>query len=225
MITILIRTVIVYVLLILTVRLMGKRQLGELEISELVTTILISEIASLPVANPTIPLMHAIIPLVTILTFEITLSVILLKCPRLKNLVSTRPSVLVRHGIPDQREMCRSRISIDELISEMRQAGVATLSDVDYAILEQNGKISILPKRSASPPSAADLNLTLPETGTVHVLIEDGRLNAHGLRQAGIGKEALLAQLRTRKLSPEELFFLGADDAGNLHYIIKEEKR
>ena len=225
MITILIRTVIVYVLLILTVRLMGKRQLGELEISELVTTILISEIASLPIADPTIPIMHAIIPLVTIFTFEISLSVILLKCPRLKNLVSTRPSVLIRHGEPDQREMCRSRISIDELISEMRQAGVAELSEVDYAILEQNGKISILPKHSAVPPSAADLKIPVAEAGTVHVLIEDGRWNTYGLQQTGQSREALTAWLSERGLSPGVLFFLGINDAGSLHYIIKEKKR
>lgn len=225
MITILIRTGIVYVLLIATVRLMGKRQLGELEVSELVTTILLSEIASLPVADPSIPIMHAVIPLITILTVEISLSIILLKCPSLKNLVSARPNILIRHGVLDQQEMRRSRISIDELISEMRQAGVSELKDVDYAILEQNGKISILQRKSAEPPTAADLGCQVEETGLVHVLIEDGRINSYGLQSCGIKKEALLKRLKAEKLMPEDLFFLGINDKGELHYIKKEEKR
>ena len=224
MTTILIRTGIVYVLLIATVRLMGKRQLGELEVSELVTTILLSEIASLPVAEPSIPIMHAVIPLVTILTVEISLSVILLKCPRLKNLVSSRPNILIRHGRLDQREMRRSRISIDELLSEMRQAGLAALEDIDYAILEQNGKISILPKKCATPPTASDLGTTVKETGLVHVLVEDRRINRHGLHICSLEETALRKRLRREGLTPEELFFLGMNDAGDLYYIKKEEK-
>lgn len=224
MTTILIRTGIVYVLLIATVRLMGKRQLGELEVSELVTTILLSEIASLPVAEPSIPIMHAVIPLVTILMVEISLSVILLKCPRLKNLVSSRPNILIRHGRLDQWEMRRSRISIDELISEMRQAGLTALEDIDYAILEQNGKISILPKKSAAPPTASDLGITVKETGLVHVLVEDRRINQHGLHSCNLEETALRKRLQREGLTPEELFFLGMNDAGDLHYIKKEEK-
>ena len=103
MLTILLRTVIIYAVLIGTMRLMGKRQLGELEVSELVTTLLISEIASLPIGDPSLPVMYAVVPLITILSLEVSLSVLLLKCPRLKGLASARPSVLIRHGHVDQK--------------------------------------------------------------------------------------------------------------------------
>lgn len=222
MLTILLRTLIVYGILIGTMRLMGKRQLGELEISELVTTLLISEIASLPIENPNVPVIVVIIPLVTILTLEITLSVILLKCPRLKNLASTRPSILIKNGEVDQKEMRRVRISIDELISEVRQSGIALLSDVDYAILEQNGKISVIPRRGAQPPTADDLSLSLPENGIVRVLIADGYLNRYNMQLMRIGDNDIARYLSERGLQAQNVFFLGIDDTGELYWIEKE---
>jgi len=223
MLTILVRTIIIYVILIATMRLMGKRQLGELEISELVTTLLISEIASLPIADQTIPVIYAIIPLVTILTLEMVLSLILLKCPRLKNLASARPTVLIRHGVLDQRELKRSRISLDELISELRQAGVSTIEAVDYAILEQNGKISIILKKAGSPPSAADLNIILKENGIMHAVIEDGHINDYNLALLGHDRSWLSDILKEKQRQAERVFLLCLDDAGNFYMIDKEE--
>ena len=224
MLTILLRTILVYVILIATMRFMGKRQLGELEISELVTTLLISEIASLPIIDQSIPLMYAVIPLVTILTFEIALSVILLKCPRLKNLASSRPNVLIRHGQLDQKELQRNRISVDELISEIRQAGFPTLEEIDYAIVEQNGKISVLPKKSTQPPCAKDLGVQVSESGIVHALIEDGHENRYNLRLLGLDRAWLAQELKKRGVTLQEVFFLGRDDAGSLYWIEKERK-
>lgn len=224
MLTILARTVIVYVILIGTMRLMGKRQLGELEITELVTTLLISEIATLPIGDPDIPVLYAVIPLVTILTIEITLSVILLKCPRFKNIASTRPTILIRHGKIEQKEMLRTRIAIDELISEIRQAGIATPEEVDYAILEQNGKISVIPKKKAQPPDATALNLPTKETGILHILIGDGKINRYNLALLSLDGTWLNAKLEERALSLAQVFLLGMDDGGNLYWIEKEPK-
>lgn len=223
MLTILLRTVLIYVLLIVTMRLMGKRQLGELEVSELVTTLLVSEIASLPIVDKNIPLFYAIIPLVTVLALEVALSMILVKFPRLKGIASARPSVLIRRGKLDQKEMQRIRISLDELISEVRQAGVSNLDDVDYAILEQNGKISILPRKQAQPPSADDLCLSPKDNGIVHILIEDGCVDRHNLETMQLDDAWLTKALRQKGLRAEEVFFLGRDDAGNLYWIEKEK--
>lgn len=224
MLTILLRTVLVYVLLIAAMRLMGKRQLGELEVSELVTTLLVSEIASLPIVDKNIPLAYAIIPLVTVLTLEVTLSVILVKFPKLKSVASARPSVLIRRGKLDQKEMQRIRISLDELISEVRQAGVPSLADVDYAILEQNGKISILTRKETQPPTAKDLNLSLTDNGIVHVLIEDGCVDRHNLEMMQLDDTWLAQVLKEKGLRTEQIFFLGRDDTGNLYWIEKEQK-
>lgn len=224
MLTILLRTALVYVLLIGTMRLMGKRQLGELEVTELVTALLVSEIATLPIVDKNIPLVFAVIPLITILTLEITLSVILVKLPKLKGVVSTRPSVLIRRGKLDQAEMGRTRISLDELISEVRQAGVATLEDVDYAILEQNGKISILLRKEAQPPSARDLQRVLPDNGISHILIEDGCIDRYNLDLLQLSDVWLEQTLAQKGLRVADVFFLGCDDGGNLYWIEKEKE-
>ena len=223
MATILIRTIIIYVILIVTMRMMGKRQLGELEISELITTLLISEIASLPIADRSIPITHALIPLFTILTMDVTLSVILLKFPALKNLASTRPSVLIRHGKLDQREMRRVRISLDELISEIRQSGIGALDDVDYAILEQNGKLSIILKRKCSPPTPGDLGITITEPGIIHALIEDGHINDYNLKLLGHDHAWLQAYLKKEEKQAQDIFFLGINDDNEFYCIDKEQ--
>lgn len=222
MLTILFRTVIIYTILLCTMRLMGKRQLGELEITELVTTLLISEIASLPIENPSIPVIYAIIPLVTIFTLEVLLSIILLKCPRLKNLASARPSILIRHGKLDQKEMQRIRISIDELISEIRQSGLSSPEEVDYAILEQNGKISVIPRHSSQPPSAKDLEMSVRDDGIMHTLIEDGRLNRYNMNLFSLSEEWVRAKLAEQALTISDVFYLGIDDGKNLYWIEKE---
>ncbi len=224
MLTIFVRTVIIYILLIGTMRLMGKRQLGELEISELVTTLFLSEIASLPISNQTIPLVFVIIPLVTILAMELFLSVLLVKFPKLKGIAATRPSVLIRKGKVDQKELLRVRLALDELISEVRQAGYAHLDEVYYAILEQNGKISIIPRKGAQPPTADDLGKTFPETGIVHILIESGKINEYNLGQMHLSKETVEEELARRRLTAEDVFFLGMDDGGKYYVIEKEEQ-
>ena len=224
MATILIRTAMIYIILLIAMRMMGKRQLGELEIPELVTTLLISEIASLPIADRSIPIMHALIPLVTILTIEMILSVILLKFPALKNMASTRPSVLIRHGELDQKEMRRVRISLDELISEIRQSGVCSLGDVDYAILEQNGKLSIILKRQQSPPTLQDLGITVTEPGIIHALIEDGYVNDYNLQLLGHDRTWLTSYIKKQGKEASSFFFLGINDNGEFYSIDKEQK-
>ena len=224
MLTIFIRTIIIYILLIGTMRLMGKRQLGELEISELVSALFLSEIASLPISNQTIPLVFVVIPLVTILSMELLLSTLLVKFPKLKGIASTRPSVLIRKGIVDQKELLRVRLSLDELISEVRLAGLSHLDEVYYAILEQNGKIAIIPRKSAQPPAAKDVGKDIPEDGIVHILIENGKINDYNLSQMHLSKADISGELSRRALVEKEVFFLGIDDGGQ-YYLIEKDKQ
>ena len=128
MATLLIRTVIIYIFLISIMRLMGKRQLGELEVSELVSTILLSDIASLPITDQAIPLMYAVIPIITITAFEVSMSLLLAKTRFFKNILSARPAALIQKGRIDKKEMMKNRISIDELLSELRQQGISDIS-------------------------------------------------------------------------------------------------
>jgi len=204
-------------------RLMGKRQLGELEVSELVSTLLLSDIASLPITDQDIPLIYAIIPITLITTFEISLSVLLTRFPLIKNLISTRPSALIRKGKIDQKEMIKNRISIDELFSELRQNNVCEISEVEYAILEQNGKITVVKKRIESQPTLKDMGIQADESGIPHIIIADGRIDKYGLIQTKKSKEWLASYLKAKKLSPSDIYIMTLDDADKIKIIRRSE--
>ncbi len=201
MTTILIRTLIIYTTLILTMRFMGKRQLGELEISDLVTTLLISEIASLPLTNTEIPLAHAILPILILMSLEVLLPVLQMKLPWLKSLFAVHPAILVKNGVPDRDTMRASRVSTEELISQLRQKDVTDVGDVVYAILEPNGQISVVQKDSS-------------DSGMMHLIISDGRVNPRNLELAGRDQEWLHDLLQRKELTPKEVFMLMVDDSG-----------
>lgn len=222
MVTILIRTLIVYIALIGTMRFMGKRQLGELEISDLVTTLLLSDIATLPITDTNIPLSHAVIPILTLTSLEVVLSGVLLKLPSLKRILTVRPAILVRHGIPDRKIMRSVRVSAEELMSQLRQKDVTDPAEVEYAILEPNGQISVVKKTAMREATAADLGLEPREAGMMHLVVCDGKVNRLNLSMAGKDEVWLTRELNHRKLALGEVFLLLVDDAGQVAVYPKE---
>ena len=175
MLTIFIRILLIYILLILTMRFMGKRQIGQLQLSELVTTILLSELAVQPITDENIPISFAVIPIATLISLEIIISFAVTKISFLKPIFDGKPSILINRGNIDLKEISRVRISMEEFLSQLRIAGIADISDVDYAILEQNGQLSVIPKRSESPPTSSELSKNVRETGISHALIVDSK--------------------------------------------------
>ena len=204
-------------------RLMGKRQLGELEISELVSTLLLSDIAALPITNQEIPLSYALVPILAITFFEVTSALLLAKIPFLKGLLSTRPSMLIQKGKINHDELLKNRISIDELISELRQKDITDISEVDYAILEQNGKMTVIPKAEYGTPSRKDLNLHVPNAGLCHVIISDGTVNRHGLRLTKKTEDWLDKVLRQNKVTSRDVYLMTLDDCGTLQIIRRDQ--
>ena len=223
MTTILIRTLIIYVALILTMRLMGKRQIGELEVTDLVTTLLISEIASLPITNPEIPVLHAMIPMTVLLILEIFSSVILIRIPWLKNTVSARPTVIIQGGRLRQKALRDLRMSLDELMSEIRQQGLTDLAQVEDAILEKNGNLTVLPKAEFSPPTAAHLGIRGKDGGLMHIVYCNGTYSRVGLSLIGKDRDWLTRELRRRGLEARRLFCVTANSKGELFWLEKEE--
>ncbi len=223
MTTILFRTVFVYITMIIAMRLMGKRQIGELEISDLVTTLLMSEIASLPITDTTLPLSHAIIPIILLLTFEVSSSAITVLFPKMKNLVTSRPTTLIKNGSLCRRSMLESRLSLDELISELRQNGYDDIDHVLYAILEKNGKITIIPKAKHAPPTCEQLQIKVNEQGIFHMIIDNGILNKHGLSQVGLSKEQICRKLSKRGVRISDVYLMMISDSGEERVITKKE--
>ncbi len=224
MLTILIRTLIIYLSLIVIMRFMGKRQLGELEVSDLVTTLLLSEIASLPITNIDIPLSHALIPLLTLTSLEVVLSGALLKFSLLKRIFSIRPAVLVRNGRPDRAALRSMRISSEELFSQLRQKDVTDLHELSYAVLEPNGQISVIKRATERQATTAELGVSPPETGMMHLIICDGAVNDRNLGMAGKDKRWLTEILQAHKLSVPDIFLLTVDDSGKVRIYQNKER-
>ena len=174
------RTIIIYVLLSFTLRIMGKRQLGELDVGELVSTLLVSEIASIPIDDPDIPLLNAVIPILFILSIEIILSTIKNKSERLKQVIEGNPEYIIYKGRLLQRVLSENRISINELLSEIRSQGIGNIGEVYYACIEQNGSLSVIKK---------------DDSVMAHVLIVDGHLLHEALKAQGYNEEWLNKQL------------------------------
>ncbi|MEE1356426.1 MAG: DUF421 domain-containing protein [Clostridia bacterium] len=225
MITVLLRTLLIYFFLILFLKLMGKRQVGELEISELVTTLLLSEIAAIPIENNDIPLIHAAIPMFVIISLEIILSFSATKSEWLKRFLGGKPSILISKGVIDIDEMSKARLSAEELMSELRLKGIAELDDVNYAILEQNGQISVITKKNRSPLTPDDLNISKNDCGISHLLIVDGHIKYANLKAAGKSAQWLSDHLKKNNIFKEDIFLMTLNDSEQVKIICKKEQK
>ena len=224
MITIFLRTIIVYTILIISMRLMGKRQMGELEVSDLVTTLMVSEIAVTPIENTDVPVSYAIVPIITLLAIEVISSVVLIKVPALKSVLSARPAILIREGKIDQKELQRNRISIEELMCELRGANCTNPTEVEYAILEKSGKLTVIPKVQFAPPTAEMLGIKPQESGMLHLLVIDGKICPNNLENSGKSRAWLDKKIKELKNPLESIYLLGVDDSGQTLYIRKDSK-
>ena len=199
------RTTIIFIMLSLCMKLMGKREIGELEVGELVTTLLISEICSIPIDDPDIPLLNAIIPVLFIVSCEILISFVKNKSRRLKKVFDGNTIYLISNGKINQKALRDNRISIEELFASIRQNGVGSLSDVSYCILEANGRISVIKNDS-----------TLS-----YVAISDGEAIPELLKKRGLDKSWLKKNLNGNK--EKDVFLMTVDEDGTINIILKEE--
>lgn len=225
MLTVLLRTIIIYIILLGTMRILGKRQLGELEVSELITTFLLSEIASMPIANQDIPLAYAVIPLITIMTFEVGASLLISKYPKVKTLLASPPSILIYKGRIDQKELLKNRISSEELLSELRLKNITDPTHVEYAVLEQNGLLSVIPKIKYQQATLEELQIEDSDDGIVHIIISQGKWNDYNLELLGRKKEEFEAILKRKRTDIKDVFLLTVDDSDNRNLVIKERKK
>ena len=218
------RAFILYFLIMIGLRLMGKRQIGELEPSELVLTMMISDLATVPMQDFGIPLLAGIIPILTLLALSMLLSQISLHHLRFRALICGTPVVLIRDGAVQQAAMRKNRYTLDELLEELRGQGISSIQDVKYAILENSGQLSVLPRTSQQPPTAAQLGLEVEDDVTLPViLINDGRVLRKNLAACGRDEAWLEKQLKKSRLSsPREVFLLTVDEHGSVFCVKKE---
>ncbi len=219
MVSVFFRTIFIYMFLLLAMRLMGKRQVGELQISELIVTFMLSELAVNPISDPDMPLLQALIPIVLLLSIEGVLSFWMTKSGRVKKLLSGMPAVLVKRGELDLQAMADNRIELDELLSEMRQAGIAAPSEIAYAVLEKNGKISLFPKAGEGPMTYKDWKNKPVEKGIAHAVVMDGEMEREEMVLAKVTEGWIVKELRQRGLGLKDVFLLTVDDAGGIFLV------
>lgn len=219
---ILIRTLLVYFIFTVVMRMMGKRQLGELQVSELISTLVLSEVAATPIVDPNIPLIYAIIPVGLIFSLEVILPELFFHFPRLRRLVEGTPSFLIQNGKICQGELHKNRITPEEFLAALRTGGVSDPAQVEYAILEASGMISIFRHASADSPTAADLQLHASDTGIAHILVADGRLNHSSIQGLGLTEKDIHQYLRRHHRPLSDVYLLTRDDSGKFELTWKE---
>ena len=220
------RTIIMYLLIIVVMRFTGKRQVGELQLSELVVTILISELAAIPMQDTSLPVIHGVISIVTLVSFEVILSFIGMKSIKIRKLMVGHPSILINNGTIDQEEMQKLRFTIDDLIESLRQSGVLRLDQVSYAILETNGKLSVFLKNEEAPPTAKDLEVVVQNEKLPLTVVSDGRIIDYNLEKLKMSRELLLKIMRKNGCKdPSEIFYMAMDSEQNVSIVRKKKKK
>ncbi len=218
-----IRTIILYSFLLIIMRLMGKRQLGQLEPFDLVTALMISELAALPMEDNRMPLISSMIPITTLVVLQIITSIIQLKSEKARTLLNGEPSILIKDGEVDLKELRNQRFNLDDLLEELRLNGYFNLSDIHYAVLETNGNISIMPKEENTPITPKVLNLSVQEKPMPMIIINDGSINKQNLEKVGKNMKWVKKQLRKNNIESYEDVFIGiVYDDDKFFYQLKE---
>jgi uncharacterized membrane protein YcaP (DUF421 family) len=201
------RTLLFYFLLLFSVRLMGKRELSSLSPADLVVAILLAELASIPIENHDIPVLAGVVSIMTIVLLELLLAFLGLKSVFLRKLVEGEPITVIKDGIIDREGLKKARYNLDELIGQLREKGWHDPSDIQEAVLENNGEISIFPKANRRALRADDLGINPAKESMPVILIKDGRPDTRGLERCGKDITWLDQELKSRGIRLEEVFF------------------
>lgn len=206
------RTLILYALVVIFMRISGKQQIGQLQPYELVVAIMIADLVAIPMQNKGIPLLSGIIPVLTLLVSQLFLSYLSMKSLRARAIICGTPTILIEKGKILTSELQKERYNINDLLEELRVKGYPNIADVEYAILETNGNLSVIPKSDKKPVTPQDLNLTPQYEGLPLPIIIDGRIMHQNMQKADIDMEWLNEQLKMWKIqNVKEVLFASLD--------------
>ncbi len=220
----LIRTIILYIIVIISLRLMGKRQIGEMQPGELVITILISECAAAPIQDLNRPIINGIIAIFVLVILELLISAIALKWPFARRAIDGHPLVIIRDGIIDQKALKNLRLSVNDLMEELRIQGYFFVQDIAFAIVETNGQLSVMPKPEKQPANASMVNNVQPYVGMPCIVVNDGSYNKEGMNERGISKEDIKKYIKNKRLKLKDILLMTANEKKEIVHIKKEVK-
>lgn len=226
MLIVVLRTLILYIVTFVLLRIMGKRQVGQLQPYELVIIILVADLAAIPMENTGIPLLRGLVPILVLFVAQVTLAYISLKSETARSLISGKPSVLIENGLIVESELRRLRYNINDLLEQLRQKNVANIADVEFAILETSGQLSVILKSQKRPVIPEDLNIPTKYEGLPAALITDGHISRENLKKVNLNSEWLRDELAKFGINdPKDVFFASLDTQGNLYCQVKADVR
>ena len=218
-----IRTVIIYIFIIAAMRIMGKRQLGELQPVELVVTLLISDLAAVPMQESGMPLLNGLIPIVVLVALELLLSGLMLKSSGFSKLISGNPIVIIRDGKLDQKALKRLRLTVEDLMETLRQQNAFDIREIEYAIAETNGKISLFMKPASRPVTAGDVKAASKDTGVPIVVVSDGKLVDWGLKMSGLDEDWVRSTLKKDDCPLDDVVVMTADKSRQ-YFVLRNQQ-
>lgn len=223
--TVFLRTILIYLVVLTLIRLMGKREVGQLSAFDLVVAIMIAEVAVFPMEDLDTPLYISLLPVFTLVGAEVFFSYLCLKSSKLRKVISGEPTVVIYQGKIMEKEMRKLRYSVNDLLEQLREKDVQSVADVEYAILENSGKLSVILKREKKPLSPSDLNLEVPAEDPPVPLVLDGEVNRENLQYLGWSEEFLSQKLQEEKgLQIREVLYAVTLADGELYVSEKERK-
>ena len=219
-----IRVVIIYIIVLFAMRLMGKREIGQLQPFELAIAIMIADVAAVPMADIGIPIFSGIIPILALLVMHLLLSLINLKSTWARGIICGKPSILIYRGKIDEKQLKKERFTINELEERIRGNNVASIKDVEYAILETSGQITVIQKPEKRNTMPQDFNIVPEYEGIPYDLVLDGKVMYENLKAIGKDYRWLEKQVEKFKMKPEEALLVTIDGKSQIFCQKKERK-
>ena len=224
MLKVVIRTILMYIFVSISVRLMGKRQIGDMQPTELVVTLLISEIAALPLQDPSQPILNGIIAVFVLVILEILISFITMKSYSIRKLMNGKSVIVIEHGKIDQKAMKKLRMTVLDLVELLRGQNVFDISTVAFAVLEVNGDLNVLLKSDFQPATVSDLSLKSQEAQMQIPVISDGKIIADAVSSINKTSKEIKEILNSQSIKEADVFLMTMSRDGKMNIICKEKK-
>lgn len=218
-----IRTIFLYLIIVIVLRVMGKRQIGQLQPFELVIILMISELAAVPSQDTGIPLIAGLFPVLVLVLLGITISLLTLKSEKARAVICGTPTILINKGIILEDELRKLRYNLSDLLEQLRVNNIPNVADVEYAILETNGQLSVIPKAKKRPVNPEDLKINPPYEGLPVTLIMDGILQHANLEKAGVTYAWLENELTKANIDNITKVLIASVDAQGVMYLQKKQ--
>lgn len=223
MVTIVLRAIIIYLIVLLIFRIMGKRQIGQMQPFELVLTLIIADLATIPMAEVSVPVLHGIVPLLTLTILHFILTLISKNSTKFSKFISGKPVIIINPKGIDYNAIKMLNLSIDDVLAALRNCGYFSIAQVQYAIMETNGKISVMPKAEFAPTTNGDMKTGAEESFVPITLISEGKYMEENISLSGISKEKINNIIKEKgSKSFKDVLLLTIDQAGETYFQPKK---